>query len=820
MAQRTVQLDIVKSGYIRELYPTDVFPTDADSEYQISRNQASSASSAYRNCLCFGFLQIPDALKYYELDDITLPLYFDGNGTCFGVCIDDFDPQTLTYANRRENTAAAIKSVTWARGGGWSEKQSSFSSIYSAADKSRTASALLQSSAFLAYCLSNYGDTATFAKIEPPGGVASKVIVTYDDAKIIRSKVAVVNGISQYYANATMPITVTWDIVRDDSEVYYCAAKSFDQQSATFYWREQGETNWNAIYPQTASDKSVTIPAGTFLSSVSGNYKKYEYYIEATDANGLTTQTGVITFETNTTWLYAMGTFAHYYPLVPPPEYDGDGNSPHYYYWNPHEPITFYWATVGQEPIASTVHAVLYSSGYTTITWKVGEFGEEYEIHVPTFGAIQYSVPADTFPSAEWIYYQIRGTDATGVESSPEIWIRFSTQAAVIDSAPIAPVNTVETANQPITFEWVFSSTSAARPVRYELVWREYGAAEWTVLHASTEYETSFEAPANTFPIGQIEWAVFAYNVDNIVGDYVSSSFIAYGAPEAPQVSATSVPFTTITWQAVGQQAFEVEINGTTYGPYFGEDKKFEPPDKLTDGEYVIRVRVAGTYFLWSEWGSTSITVENSSEFGVYLSGEPSVDAHLTWETDAETGDFYVYRDGVLIARTLDYFFDDRLANGIHVYQVLNRLPEGHYCISEEVPVGTAGSGTFITAANARNAWIHLKYSTVDNNNIQFTDSADSAFYNYSGSRYPHGFTSIYRDSQVIISVAFKDSSIEDLKSFEALLGEPVILKHKDDPVFVGIINSWTKQVQKWPWVSYSCNVQRIDWEDYFDGTP
>ena len=240
----------------------------------------------------------------------------------------------------------------------------------------------------------------------------------------------------------------------------------------------------------------------------------------------------------------------------------------------------------------------------------------------------------------------------------------------------------------------------------------------------------------------------------------------------------------------------------------------------MTDGEYVIRVRVAGTYFLWSEWGSTSITVENSSEFGVYLSGEPSVDAHLTWETDAETGDFYVYRDGVLIARTLDYFFDDRLANGIHVYQVLNRLPEGHYCISEEVPVGTAGSGTFITAANARNAWIHLKYSTVDNNNIQFTDSADSAFYNYSGSRYPHGFTSIYRDSQVIISVAFKDSAIEDLKSFEALLGEPVILKHKSDPVFVGIVNSWTKQVYKWPWVSYSCNVQRIDWEDYVDGTP
>ena len=82
MAQRTVELEIVKSGYIREMYPTDVFPTDSTSEYEVSRNFPSS-SKGYYNCLCFGFAQIPDALKYYELDGISLPLYFDGSGFCF-----------------------------------------------------------------------------------------------------------------------------------------------------------------------------------------------------------------------------------------------------------------------------------------------------------------------------------------------------------------------------------------------------------------------------------------------------------------------------------------------------------------------------------------------------------------------------------------------------------------------------------------------------------------------------------------------------------------------------------------------------------------
>lgn len=821
MAQRTVELEIVKSGYIRELYPTDVFPTDSTSDYEVSKSFPSS-SKGYYNCLCFGFAQIPDALKYYELDGISLPLYFDGSAFCRAAVIADFDVQTLTYANRKENTASTIKRVGWPRGSGWSSVQSNFSTIDTAADISRTAAALLQSRAFMVYCLSSYGDTATYAKAAPPAGTTQKVIVTYDDAKTIRSKVTIVNGIDSDYANATMPITVTWDIVRDDSEVYYCAAGSFDQRSATFYWRAQGETAWNAITPQTASDKSVTIPAATFQSSKSDAYKYYEYYIEATDVNGLTTTTAVTTFRTNYTQMYAMGTFGHYYQLVPAPEYDGDGKSPHIYYWNPHQPITFYWATVGLEmlPATSHIHAVQYASGYTKIAWKIGTDGEENEIQVPTFGVIQYSVPANTFPSVDDLYYQIRGTDATGVASSPEIWVRFTTAAGKVNSVAIAPVNTVESYNQAITFEWAFSSDSVANPSRYELVWREYGAAQWTVLHTSTEPETTFTAPPYTFPVGQIEWAVFAYNADDIVGDYVSSSFIAYGAPEAPYVTATDVPFTQITWQSTGQQAFEVEINGVTYGPYFGEDKSFEPPDKLADGNYTIRVRIAGTYFLWSDWGDTSITVENSSEYGVYLSGNASVDAHLSWETDAETGDFYVYRDGILIARTPEYTFDDRLANGTHDYQVLNRLPDGNYCISQEISIGTNCPGTYITAANGNNAWIFLQYSTVENNELQFTDSADSAFYSYSGSRYPHGFTSIYRDSQVTLSTAFKDSDREYAEAFEKLLGEPVILKHKDDPVFVGVINSWTKQVPKWPWKSYACNIQRVEWEDFIDGTP
>lgn len=819
MAQRTVELEIVKSGYIRELYPTDVFPTDSTSEYEVSKSYPSS-SKGYYNCLCFGFAQIPDALKYYELDGISLPLYFDGSAFCRAAVIADFDVQTLTYANRKENTSSTIKRVGWPRSSGWSSAQSNFSTIDSAADISRTAAALLQSRAFMVYCLSSYGDTATYAKAAPPAGTTQKVIVTYDDAKTIRSKVTIVNGIDSDYANATMPITVTWDIVRDDSEVYYCAAGSFEQQSATFYWRAQGETAWNAITPQTASDKSVTIPAATFQSSKSDAYKYYEYYIEATDVNGLTTTTAVTTFRTNYTQMYAMGTFGHYYQLVPAPEYDGDGKSPYIYYWNPHQPITFYWATVGLEtyPYSGYVHAVQYASGYTTIAWKIGQDGEENEIQVPTFGVIQYSVPANTFPSVDELYYQIRGTDSTGVTSSPEIWIKFTTAAGKINSVAIAPVNTVESYNQAITFEWAFSSDSVANPSRYELVWREYGAAQWTVLRTSTEPETTFTVPPYTFPVGQIEWAVFAYNVDDIIGDYVSSSFISYGAPEAPLVSATNSPFTQITWQAENQQAFEVDINGVTYGPYFGEDKQFELPDKLSDGQYTIRVRIAGTYFLWSEYGTATINVENSSEYGVYLSGAGAIDAQLTWETDAETGNFYVYRDGVIIARTLSYSFNDKFANGKHEYKVINRFSDGNYAESNAVLVDTSCDGIYISSTDIDSEWIHLKHSIMSGGEIQVSGSSQASFYHYYSNKFPNAFISNYFDSNIVINAAFKFDDTASVE-FEKLLGKSVVVKRNNDPVIIGVINAWTKMLPEWPWQGYSITIQRIDWGDYVDGT-
>jgi len=805
MAIKTITLPITKSGYVRELEPTIVFPTEAEGEYKVSRDFVGTV--AYKNGLCFGFEALPDRLKYARIYSIAITLSIKQNtdaAISVGTDpIEDFDPETLTYANRKQiitSHAPYFGGMTQS----FRDVTSIFSDLVSVEDQSRISVTFLRNLAFIIQNATQDKTVVITAKPELTDSSTPYITVSYDDAVSVSDSLSITKPIGTshpWWFNATAPQTVEWELLRDSADQYYCYAETFEQASAVFYWRKQGETNWNQI-PVSGSEKRLVIPKNTFATDPE---TPYEYYVSVTDVLGNVLTSGIAT-------CVAAVNLIH--PLY------GNNLSPHRYYYNPHKPISFFWEVYNMtgDGTDSESMKVIGTPGDVTIEWKVGTDGESHYFNIPVFGASSYDVPAETFPAVELIGYRITGTDSTGYPcTANSVWLYFKTAAGPITSTAIAPINSVEKNNQEILFLWQFSSDDGNPASRFELLWRTYGAASWNTLHASSDIVTQFAAEAGTFPVGQIEWAIVPYNLDNIAGNYSVNSFIAYGAPEAPLVSATAVPFTTISWQSDGQQAFEVDIDGTVYGVYFGDDKEFSPPAYLDDGEHTIRVRVAGTYYLWSDWSSTTVVIANESPYGVYLSGEASVDASLSWETDAETGDFYVYRDGEFIARTDAYTFADRLANGEHSYQVLNRLPDGNYCISQEITVGTIGYGTFISAADQPGSWLEIKYSTEQERVLQIEASSVSAFYHYSGDKFPHGFTNGYLNTQITFSAAFKLDQEEEIRVFESMLGTPVIIKHDADPVIVGTMTAWTKSASRWAWVSYVINVQQIEWEDFAD---
>ena len=448
--------------------------------------------------------------------------------------------------------------------------------------------------------------------------------------------------------------------------------------------------------------------------------------------------------------------------------------------------------------------------------WRVS--GEETWNDVQAVsGANSLTIPANTFQTASTIQWYLSGTDATGYASQTSVY-SFSTSAGRVTATPVSPINTVESNNEEITLTWTYSSADGFAPSRFVLYWKLITDDSWTVLTDSATAATSYTAPANTFTAGEIQWYVLPYNIDGVAGSGDSASFIAYGAPEAPVVSAEAVPYTTVSWQATGQEAYEVQVDGDTYGPYFGTEKQFELPEKLEDGQHTIRVRIIGNYGLWSQYGTAVITVENQPGAEIVLTGTAGTDAALSWTTAASETDFLIYRDDVQIGHTAQTAFTDRLAVGEHRYYIVNRLQSGNYSKSNELTLESVADGTFIAEKDG-GEWLEIKYSKKDTRDPEYEVSADGSFYHLAGDEWQSGSLSGYKESTVIFSALFFREQETERKQFESLLGKAVILKFRDGTVFPTVLDNWKKEMKKLIWTAYSFTLRRIEWEDYTDDT-
>lgn len=246
--------------------------------------------------------------------------------------------------------------------------------------------------------------------------------------------------------------------------------------------------------------------------------------------------------------------------------------------------------------------------------WRAGETGEFTEISMtPSGNTASVSITAGTFPSG-LIEWYASATDTTGHASETQHYTITALQTAV-EAAPLSPVNTIESGSGPITFRWTYGSLDGAPQGRAQLQYSRDGET-WTDDHIFADItgrQTNYTAPAGTFPGGAIFWRVRSYNATGTAGPWSAAvSFSSYSAPLVTGVTGDGKPFATITWQADGQEAYEIEVGGKTYGPYYGADvRSFTLSEPLADGDYTVRVRAQNRMSLWSEWISGEMSVVN-----------------------------------------------------------------------------------------------------------------------------------------------------------------------------------------------------------------
>ena len=786
MATTSRNLSVTKSGYVKESNPSTVYRTNGNTNYLLTNDLNTSK----KNRLYFGIEAWPSSLYHNLLYDLTFHFYLrPGQNDLSVIYCHNFDAASLTW-NNQPTMGSEVATFTGAGSsapGSWGNKSASLiAPLY-------ITSVLGEQAFFLTDAALQVSDGKNwYAKTVLANNSAPYVTVNYDStAKIISQAVWDTNGWFNVY-NPRLSYTLHWHLTRASNQSGLCLYDNDDswtQASAAFLYRIQGETNWTRI-EITGSDMSFTLPPCTLPTG-----KTIEQCVEVTDTEGTVSRTEVKTATVLGTTLYVQ-------------------NGPISGYKNPRNTILFSWYF--------GVSAGTVDIGSVSLYYKVAGDTDWTEVAAAA-GADSLTMPANTFPIGTTVQWYLSGTDYSGSSSTTPTYT-FSTAAGTTYATSQSPISSIEDGSAPITFQWLLTSTDGQAPTAVDLIWKlpTETDEQWHAILYQSSPVSSYTVPAGTFPAGEIQWTVRAYNIDGTAGPWSTPtsgnwSFICIKAPDPVEgLAATEVPRTTISWQSEEQQAFEISIDGKivkkAYGPGTYSWQVSEP---LSEGLHTISVRVQGAYELWSQPSTITISVDGPTSQDTLI-GTFGVDAILLDRYATAVYTVRYYRDGVLIGTAPGGTeFVDRRVLGEHSYFSRKFIANGQYTQSNTI-TGTMQSGIKRIAAldDLQSDWLELKLSDKDTLEENYSWNKTASLQHVTGADFPVLESSRYQTRSGSFDAAF--SNAEDVKRFEALHGRVVILKSRGENVIIGMLNALQKRVTRF-YTAYTFSISQIKTEDFVE---
>lgn len=355
-------------------------------------------------------------------------------------------------------------------------------------------------------------------------------------------------------------------------------------------------------------------------------------------------------------------------------------------------------------------------------------------INLKGISSVNINIPANTTAKNKNYQWRAKLTTNDGETNFSE-WADFTTVDA-IPNAPIikSPQSSYLDAASPIALSWTHDIDTGSTQYAYDIDYKQSGG--WVSFKSHVVSAASTDTiPANTLEAGSFVWRVRTYNTDNVAGAYAESATnIIQARPQTPIImSVSTLPKMVIAWQSSGQQAYELSI-GAEKIYQFGIDKSYTYPGYLPDGSYAIALRVQNSQGLWSEYATANVSVKNVPISGediitaTTISGGVRIDLGLpdvqdavylnecyvgefytVHEPQAATGDRYLLRDGVPIAKLDGTSYIDYESAGLSEY-VLRVVSGGNYYDSPAVYAAPRIKYGVMAAADNPAEFIPLAY--------------------------------------------------------------------------------------------------------------
>lgn len=290
MANATVNLSLIKSGYVRQDSPGTVYPTSSSGVYLCSEKKYYGSDRR----LYMAFEHMPDNIKNRRVYGIRMKTQIGWNAFHAYAC-GDFDPATLCYSNAPKcitiNNYASlwgeVDTVNRSMADRWLAPLSTLREEVQYAYSTN----LLKAYALYLDTSGSDDSAAAGAKTVLSGGNAPYLEITYDDSVDVLSQITVKSGPTSGYVSPYKTKYFSWSFETLYTEEYVCGGV-FTQQSAAIKWRVSGGDTWNTINAD-GSTQNITVPANTFPAA-----STIEWYLTGTDTVGTTSQTVHYSFST------------------------------------------------------------------------------------------------------------------------------------------------------------------------------------------------------------------------------------------------------------------------------------------------------------------------------------------------------------------------------------------------------------------------------------------------------------------------------------------------------------------------------------------
>ena len=439
----------------------------------------------------------------------------------------------------------------------------------------------------------------------------------------------------------------------------------------------------------------------------------------------------------------------------------------------------------------------------------------------------QATIPANTLPSNGAFEWRVRADGDNGAEGIWSAWYRVSTvDSAKTSAVDLKPDLSYVAGDRVQRFSWTSVSPLGTPPHGYELQKSEDGII-WTTVASAVTSNSYCDVPAHTFSSGNQYWRVRTYNSDNVVGEWSAPAQITIiSAPQAPQIiGVTNHSYPTITWQATGQYGYRVQIiqgEDIIYDTRIvaGSGNQHTVANALVNGNYIVRMRIAGINEAMSDWSEYPVVIAVPSFADIILTcGQQGYGAVLKWtiSTDKTAFEAIVLRDGVPVAScgTDTQYKDYLVPSGEHVYSVRVQA-DGDITDSQSVTVAITLPCILIAPVDRPDDILICRYDT-ERSSFAATYTSPKEYIQLSGRRRPMVITSDFETET--LSFGYVEPNDEVKTKLLQLVQEHAVWVYRDAYGAQKYIAIDSISYKRTPAMyQYSIAATVVDYQDYAAG--